>query len=813
MFRTPVRYSNWSNLEPDDGNIQSGQAVHNEDCAVINPTMDWSDVPCWNRFRFICKFLPDNGRAISFGGTLSYSDVGNKKYDEFAQGLKSNMKHTRPTIGSTKPVVEGQPKTRQKGNGFMMKGYNGQGPSRGGDKLLTSTMNMGKANTLRNNAGMTKGKEAGVKGGAAAAALNSPSAKGASVMDAGRNGLKQITNALNEAAKTVGTVSKNVKNAGDAALAPAKVGPGITGLGSIPGVTGAGINGNPGLGKIGGVEAVGGGTGSVQKGGNGNQSPISMKPGNISPQSTQTGSSIAGGGGSSKLMSPGANGGAPGHVATSGGLAQASPSGATAGGGGPTVGSNGTPAGATGGGGGGGIGTVPTGGTGGPAGGAGVPVGGSGAPTGGSSGGAQSGTMGTAAPAAFQSGPGTPGAAPTGGMGGGSQQLTPEQAAVAKQLANELAPQLARAYAKKFEPDMQMIQALCGKFCGTAVVKFQNSDPEQLGRACGKVCAESLVKGTPQDVMNMMGRLANEGTPQIVNNAPRGSSPEFSAKLPTGSIGGHMQRGENQPVGALSGNTGGIGDGNNSGGSNGGGNSGAGGGNNGGSSSGSSSSSPVSSNGGGGNGGGGNGGGGNVGGGNGGGGDGGGGNGINLNTLGSIVAPILGLNVEGSTKILPSGGQTLNSKVKEAIDSLKEQYNLKTNTASKSSTPGRMTEAGVEEQYAKGYFLLKKMNEGEVTEQQSIQKEKPSSSSIKNDTVEPLLRDTTDVATSKGYLKREEGPSSLGHVTGTKREMKITIDMKSSRASAKKSRKARKRRKHLGERIKRKHKRKYGKRI
>jgi len=408
--------------------------------------------------------------------------------------------------------------------------------------------------------------------------------------------------------------------------------------------------------------------------------------------------------------------------------------------------------------------------------------------------------MGTAAPAAFQPGPATSGAAPTGSMGGGSQQLTPEQAAVAKQLANELAPQLARAYSKKFEPDMQMIEALCGKFCGMTVVKFQNSDPEQLGRACGKVCAESLVKGTPQDVMSMMGRLANEGTPQAINNAPYGSSPQFSPKLPTSSIGGHMKKGDNQPVGVPTGNSGNIGDG---GGSNGGGNSGAGGNNGGGSSSGTSSSSSGSSNGGGGDG---------NGGGNGGGG-GGSGNAINLSTLGSIVAPLLGLNVEGNTRILPSGGQSLNNKVKEAIDSLKEQYNLKTNTASKSSTPGRMVENGVEDQDVKGYFLLKKMNEGEGTRQQPLEKESPSSLIKKNDTVGPSVKDTTDIATSKGYLKSDEGPSSMGHVTGTKREMKITLGMKSSRAPRKKSRKAGKRKKKFGKGIKRKHKRKYGKRI
>ena len=252
IFRTPVRYSNWSNLEPDDGNIKSGQATHNEDCAVINPTMDWSDVPCWNRFRFICKFLPDNGRAISFGGTLSFSDVGNKKYDEFAQGLKGSRKPTQSSVGSSKPVVEGEPKTREKESNLMTKGYNGRGPSRGGDKLTGPIMNKGKAIALVSGSGaMMKGKEAGVKGGAAAAALNSPSAKGASVMDAGQNGLKQITSALNEAAKNVGAASESVKNAGKAAMAPAKVGLGSTGLGAIPGVTGAGINGALVLARLG----------------------------------------------------------------------------------------------------------------------------------------------------------------------------------------------------------------------------------------------------------------------------------------------------------------------------------------------------------------------------------------------------------------------------------------------------------------------------------------------------------------------------------------------------------------------------------
>ena len=86
-FRTNVRFTNWSNLEPDDGNVKNGEATHNEDCAVINPTMDWSDLPCWNRFKFICKIAPDNGHAISFGGTLSHSDVGNKQGDSFAEGL------------------------------------------------------------------------------------------------------------------------------------------------------------------------------------------------------------------------------------------------------------------------------------------------------------------------------------------------------------------------------------------------------------------------------------------------------------------------------------------------------------------------------------------------------------------------------------------------------------------------------------------------------------------------------------------------------------------------------------------------------
>ena len=759
LVRTPVRYSNWSNLEPDDGNINSGQATHNEDCAVINPTMDWSDVPCWNRFRFICKFLPDNGRAISFGGTLSLSDVGNKQYDDFAQGLKTNKKPTQPTIGPSKPVIEGASKTREKDDRLMMKGYSGQGPARGGEKLLTSIMKTGKANDLAagsssNSAAMMKGKEAGVKGGAAGAAAKNPSAQGVSVMDAGRNGLKQITNALNKAAKDVGAASESVKNAGDAAMAPAKPGPGTTGLGAIPGATGAGINGNPGLGKIGGVEALGGASGSVQKGGNGGQSAISMKAGSnagMTSQASSSANSAAGAGGaSSGGMSSGANGGAAGHVAGNGGLAQTQKvqAGVSGGSSGAATGNGGALAG-----------------------GAGAAAGGAGA--------ANAGGMGLGGGNAGGAGAVTSGQrlqrpSSSAGMGGGGQQLTLEQAAAAKQLANQIAPQLAKAYSKKFEPDMQMIQALCGRFCAKTVVAFPDGNPQQLGEACGRLCAESLLKGSPQDVMNMMAKLSNGSPAPAVSNSA------------VGTMGGHMQKGDNQPVGGISG--GGGSNVANGGGSNGGGQSGgsaigSSGGSSGSHSSASSGWSFSTSN------------------------SGGAVNsdskGINLHTLGSIIAPILGLSVEGASKISVEGGQTLNTKVNEAIDTLKEQYNLKTKAASKSSTPGRVTETSTEQKEAKGYYLLKKMDGNKDTVQNSKSAKKYSLSISENKTEDASSKDKKEAPSSKGHVK-SEGPSSMGHVTGSKRHMKFLSNK--SLSKAKKGRKRGKHRKKSDKKSLKKHK-------
>ena len=828
-----MRFSNWSNLEPDDGNIKSGQATRNEDCAVINPTMDWSDVPCWNRFQFICKFLPDNGRAISFGGTLSHSDVGNKQDAEFTQSLKNNQKPKPP---DKKPVIEGTGNTRAKGDKMMIKGYNGQGPSRGGDKA--EVMMKGKSARVgqqRDNSAMTKGKQAGVKGGAEAAiANNGGAANGASVMEAGKNGLKQVAGALNKAANNLAEASKPQMNAGNQG---AKFGPGSTGLGAIPGATGASINGNAGLGKIGGVEGAGAAPANVQKGGNGGQSATNLAGG--------AGGQAGGGGGASGggAAGPGANGGAPGHVATNGGLAQA-PSGGNAGGGAPggaggapggaggapggaggapsgaggapggaggaPSGAGGAPGGAGGapsgagsapGGAGGapvggrpvnggasgpaGAGVTPAGGNGGgqgPTGGGGGPAGG-GAPQGGGAGGAPNPAMQEGAPGGMLPAP-TVGmsAAPTVVQGGGAPtiaapsggaQLSPQQAAIAKQLANQIAPQLAKEYAAKFEPDMEMIQTICGKFCSDTAMAIPGDDPSKLGKVCGRICAESLMKMSPEEVMGVLAGMKNAnaaptrpmvgGSPNPLAGASRPAGGDFVAvppAAPVGNSGGKMTSGENQPpnLGA-SGPAGGgvVPAGGNGGGR---GPTGGGGGNTGGGSSDGGAAGAAA---------------------NGGGGNGGGGVTINLpgkdldlQMLGNIIAPNLGLNVESNGKVTAAGGQSLSDKVSQAIDSLKDEHKLKTNTASKSLTPaGKRTKTknieaiGLTEsnnleatpdnkdiedssvskqtEAIKGYYLLKKMD----------------------DNAEDDLH-----TSSANKHKHTAKASSKGYVTGTKRGFK-----------------------------------------
>ncbi|XP_057297863.1 uncharacterized protein LOC130628852 [Hydractinia symbiolongicarpus] len=53
--RIPVLYTKWSNLEPDDGTMKTGSLNHDEDCTIIKPGMEWSDVRCWNEYKYICK--------------------------------------------------------------------------------------------------------------------------------------------------------------------------------------------------------------------------------------------------------------------------------------------------------------------------------------------------------------------------------------------------------------------------------------------------------------------------------------------------------------------------------------------------------------------------------------------------------------------------------------------------------------------------------------------------------------------------------------------------------------------------------------
>ena len=755
---------------------------------------------------------------------MSNSDVGNKQFDEFAQSLKTSKK---PTVPTKKPFIEGNAKTREKGGEMMLKGYSGNGPSRGGDKAVT--MEKGKltgfkAGEQRDNAAMIKGKQAGVKGGAEAASNGGPSgsAKGASLMEAGKNGLKQAANALNQAAKNGEQTGKAMMAPGNAALLGAKFGPGSTGLGTIPGTAGASINGNAGLGKIGGVDAAGAAPSPVQKGGNGGQSPVNLTPGGGVSGGGGGGAASAGGGGNG---GGGANGGAPGHVATNGGLAQApsgggaggagaggaAPGGGVSGGGAPGGGApggvapgggapgggapgGGAPGGRTPGGGapGGGApgGGAPGGGApGGGAPGGGVPGGGApggGAPGGGAPGGGgvpQGRPIGGApqvnggAPAAVQQAPTVPMSGASTAPTGGGPQLSPEQAAMAKQLANQIAPQLAKEYANKFEPDMEMIQTICGKFCADAAMDLRGEDPSKIGKACGRICAESLMKMSPDEVMGVLAgmRKAN-GAPPSPQVIPAAASPGIPGQggAPIGSTGGNMQQGENQPSNGGGGSSNSGGGGNNGGGSNGGGNSG---GNNGGGSNWSNKGGGGSNN------------------------EGGGGglqinlgkgSGVNLQTLGSILAPSLGLNIEGNGKISVADGQTLSDKISDAIDSLKNQHKLKTSTASKSTTPQVDT--------------VKKKSKGLDTKDINLNQSKNLVNKMKDDLAKGsrLKSDDNKEAEGKNLMvgaaspsnedkeathSKGDGQASLGFVVGTKREMKY--HKKTKRKSKRKKRKHR----------------------
>ncbi|XP_066936403.1 putative uncharacterized protein DDB_G0282133 [Clytia hemisphaerica] len=56
---TPVEYTHWGNLEPDDGtNKRRGSlSYHNEDCAILRESGEWNDVNCNDKHMFICKKL------------------------------------------------------------------------------------------------------------------------------------------------------------------------------------------------------------------------------------------------------------------------------------------------------------------------------------------------------------------------------------------------------------------------------------------------------------------------------------------------------------------------------------------------------------------------------------------------------------------------------------------------------------------------------------------------------------------------------------------------------------------------------------
>ena len=62
-------------MEPDNGR-NSGQFPHaQENCAVLNPTFDWSDVNCLMHNKFICKFILQEDQAKTSTGSDKNSNL------------------------------------------------------------------------------------------------------------------------------------------------------------------------------------------------------------------------------------------------------------------------------------------------------------------------------------------------------------------------------------------------------------------------------------------------------------------------------------------------------------------------------------------------------------------------------------------------------------------------------------------------------------------------------------------------------------------------------------------------------------------
>ena len=85
---------------------------------------------------------------------------------------------------------------------------------------------------------------------------------------------------------------------------------------------------------------------------------------------------------------------------------------------------------------------------------------------------------------------------------------------LAKQIAESLAPNIVKDYAVKFLPDISLVRRICGASCGEAASKMEFGNPSELGEVCGRSCAKSLLAMSPSQFLVILqkNKLLDEET-------------------------------------------------------------------------------------------------------------------------------------------------------------------------------------------------------------------------------------------------------------------------------------------------------------